>query len=327
MEALAVTILGNVLVTGGTGLLGSELVSQLIEHRESQKLVCLVRDEIPQSRFFTEGLKEQVIVVYGDIKDQQLISRVIADYDINTIFHLAAQTLVGQATTWPTDTFDSNIRGTWSVLEAARQLAVQRVIFASSDKAYGDLKGQSYDESHPLAGRFPYDVSKSCADLIAQSFAHSFGLHVAITRCGNFFGPGDLNLSRLIPGTIMSLLASKRPVVRSNGQFVRDYIYVADGAAAYRLLARQMVTQRLAGEPFNFSYGLKLTALDVIARIQKIMGTSLEPEILNEARNEIPVQCLEASKARTMLGWRPEYGFDEGLAKTIRWYRTNQSKL
>jgi CDP-glucose 4,6-dehydratase len=267
------------------------------------------------------------VVIHGDITDQALITRILADYEINTIFHLAAQTLVGQASRWPTDTFESNIKGTWTVLEAARLLNIQRVLVASSDKAYGNLHGNSYDEQHPLAGKYPYDVSKSCSDLIAQSYAHSFGLNVTITRCGNSFGPGDLNRSRLFPGTILSLMNNERPVVRSDGKFIRDYIYVSDGAAAYRLLAKAMISQNLAGQAFNFSYGLRMTVLDVIDQIQKQMGTDLAPLILNEARNEIPVQCLDAKKAKEQLNWKPAFGFEAGVDKSIAWYKETQPKI
>ena len=319
--------LGNVFVTGATGLLGSELVHQLIASGECQKIVCLVRDQLPQSRFFTEDMNKNVIVISGDVKDQNTIARVLADYEINTIFHLAAQTLVGQASRWPVDTFESNIKGTWCVLEAARLLKIDRVLIASSDKAYGDLHGNSYDEHHPLAGKYPYDVSKSCSDLIAQSYAHSFGLNVTITRCGNFFGPGDLNRSRVFPGTILSLLNNERPIVRSNGKFVRDYIYVSDGAAAYRLLAKSMTDNKLAGQAFNFSYGLRLSVLDVIEEIQRQMGTDLPPVILNEAKNEIPVQCLDAKKAKEQLNWQPSFGFEVGVEKSIDWYRRNIPRI
>lgn len=320
-------ILGNVFVTGGTGLLGSELVHQLLANNECQKLVCLIRDQLPQSRFYTEGMGSKAVVIRGDITDQALLTRVLADYEINTVFHLAAQTLVGQASRWPADTFESNIKGTWTVLEAARLLKINRVLVASSDKAYGNLNGNSYDEQHPLAGKYPYDVSKSCSDLIAQSYAHSFGLNVTITRCGNFFGPGDLNRSRLFPGTILSLLNNERPVVRSDGKFIRDYIYVSDGAAAYRLLAKAMVNQNLSGQAFNFSYGLRMTVLEVIDQIQKQMCTDLAPVILNEARNEIPVQCLDATKAKEQLNWAPAFGFETGIAKSISWYKETQPKI
>jgi len=313
---------GTTLITGATGLLGAELVNQLLESGESSRLVCLVRDFVPLSRFFTEGMERRVCVVRGDVRDLELISRTINEYDVRTIFHLAAQTLVEKANDLPTETLDVNIRGTWSVLEAARrhQNKVKAIVVASSDKAYGDLSGEKYDEQYPLAGRFPYDVSKSCTDLVTQSYAKSYGLNAAITRCGNFFGPGDLNENRIFPSTILSLLRNERPVLRSNGKYIRDYLYIADAASAYRSLATQMLQKPLSGEAFNFSYGLRMTVLDVVQSIKAAMGSRLEPVIQGTAENEIPTQSLDSTKAKTVLGWIPKYGFEEGIMKTIAWY-------
>lgn len=315
--------LGHAFVTGATGLLGSELVQQLLDSGDAGRVVCLVRDHVPMSRFFAEKFSDRVITVRGDIRDAELLDRTLNEYEISTVFHLAAQTLVGQANRRPADTLDVNIRGTWALLEAVRNNTprVKRTIIASSDKAYGNLKGEKYDESFALAGTHPYDVSKSCADLISHTYAHSFGLNVAVTRCGNFFGPGDLNESRLIPHAIVSFLKNQAPVIRSDGKFIRDYIYVGDGASAYRTLARQMTDNKHRGEAFNFSYGLRLSVLDVVDRVAKAMKVSIAPKVLAEAINEIPVQCLDSSKAARVLNWKPDLGFDQGLALTIAWYR------
>ena len=316
-------IFGNTFITGATGLLGSELVAQLLQNNETSKLVCLVRDHLPQSRYFAEGLSEKVVTIHGDIRNQELLDRVINEYEINTVFHLAAQTLVQQANLRPADTLDVNIRGTWALLEACRvnSKRIQRVVCASSDKAYGNLKGEKYDESFPLEGKHPYDVSKSCSDLISQTFAHSYGMNIAVTRCGNFFGPGDLNESRIIPHTIVSLLNNRAPIIRSDGKFIRDYIYVGDGAAAYRLLAKQMIEKPMPGEAFNFSYELRLSVLDIVKKIGSLMGKNIAPTILNQAFNEIPVQSLDSTKAKKILNWAPLFGLEAGMQQTIDWYQ------
>lgn len=320
-------IFGNVFITGSTGLLGSELLSQILQNKEASRVVCLVRDQLPDSRFFKDGMADKVIVVQGDLRDQNLIDRILNEYDINTVFHLAAQTIVGHANQRPTETLDVNIRGTWALMEACRLNSknVKTILFASSDKAYGNLNGERYDESYPLAGEHPYDVSKSCADLICQMYAKTYKTPVAITRCGNFFGPGDLNESRLFPSTILSVLKNERPQIRSNGLFIRDYIFVNDGAAAYRTLAKKMIESpaRFVGEAFNFSYELKLTVLDVVKVIMKQMDSKLEPEVLNQSSHEIPVQALNSAKAIKELNWKPLFGFEEGVKKTIDWYKSN----
>ncbi len=326
----------KVFITGGTGLLGSHLTRMLVEQGAS--VVALVRDFIPQSLFFHPSpewqLNQKVTVVHGEMEDFSLLERVVNEYEIDTIFHLAAQTLVGTANRGPLATFRANIEGTWNLLEAARlhPKRVQRIVIASSDKAYGNLQGEAYDESFPLRGEHPYDVSKSCADLIARSYFVSYGVPVAVTRCGNFFGPGDLNFSRIIPGTIKDVLQDKRPVVRSDGKYIRDYIFAEDGAHAYLTLAEAMTghgqNTKFAGEAFNFSYGLRLTVLDVVEAVLKIMErTDLKPDIRNEAANEIPVQCLDSTKAKTILNWKPRFGFEQGLIETVRWYRSQAESL
>jgi CDP-glucose 4,6-dehydratase len=309
-----------VLVTGGTGLVGSWLVQRLLH--SGAAVTCLVRDWVPQSELIQAGSLAQVRVVRGDLCDQALLERALGEYEIDTVFHLAAQTIVGIANRNPISTFESNIRGTWTLLEACRRSpAVKQIVVASSDKAYGDQEELPYNEETPLQGQHPYDVSKSCSDLIAHSYAVSFGLPVTITRCGNFYGGGDLNWNRIVPGTIRSIVRGERPIIRSDGQYVRDYFYVEDGAAAYMLLAEQMAANpALRGEAFNFSNELQITVLDLAQRILTLMNSRLEPDVRNEATNEIRHQYLSAEKARTLLGWDPLFTLDEGLQRTVDWY-------
>jgi CDP-glucose 4,6-dehydratase len=310
-----------VLVTGATGLVGSWLVRHLVQ--AGAQVVCLVRDWVPHAELVLSGLAEQVTLVRGDVCDQALLERALGEHEIATVLHLAAQTIVGIANRNPVSTFEANIRGTWSLLEACRRSPlVRQIVVASSDKAYGDQVQLPYDEETPLQGRHPYDVSKSCADLIAQSYAHTYGLPVVVTRCGNFYGGGDLNWNRIVPGTIRSVLRGQRPVIRSDGLHVRDYFYVEDGAAAYMHLAESLAEDRtLAGEAFNFSNEVQITVLELVERILRLMGSDLRPEVRNEASNEIRHQYLSAAKARQRLGWVPLYNLDSGLPRTVAWYR------
>lgn len=309
------------LVTGATGLVGGWLVRRLLEAEAD--VVCLVRDWVPQSEFVRARLSDRVKVVNGDVRHQSLVERVLGEYEIDTVIHLAAQTIVGIANRNPVSTFKSNIEGTWSLLEGARRSpAVKQIIIASSDKAYGEHKQLPYTEDAPLMGRHPYDVSKSCADLIAQSYAATYGLPVAITRCGNFYGGGDLNWNRIVPGTIRSVLRGERPVIRSDGKFVRDYFYAEDGAAANMLLAERLANDNtLTGQAFNFSNESQITVIDLVDRILELMKSSLQPDVRNEAVNEIREQYLSARKAREVLGWKPLFTLDDGLQRTIDWYR------
>jgi CDP-glucose 4,6-dehydratase len=317
------------LVTGATGLLGGWLVRALAD--AGADVVCLVRDWVPQSALLdggrgstaAGGLLGRVRVVTGDVRDQALLERALGEYEVDCVFHLAAQTVVGTANRNPVSTFESNVQGTWALLEACRRSPLVRaVVFASSDKAYGAHEQLPYDEDAPLRGRHPYDVSKSCADLIAQSYAATYDLPVAVTRCGNFYGGGDLNWNRLVPGTVRSALRGERPIVRSDGTLVRDYFYVEDGVGAYLVLAEALRARPdLAGQAFNFSNELQVTVLDMIRRILAALGSDLEPDVRNEARHEIPHQWLSAAKARRVLGWTPGFTLDDGLARTVAWYR------
>lgn len=311
-----------VFVTGGAGLVGSWLVRRLVE--AGADVVCLVRDWVPQSEMVRKGFLDKVRVVRGDVCDQELMERTLGEYEISTVIHLAAQTIVGIANRNPVSTFESNIKGTWSLLEACRRSPkVESIVVASSDKAYGDQPTLPYSEATPLEGRHPYDVSKSCADLISQMYARTFGVPVCITRCGNFFGPGDLNWNRIVPGTFRSAIRGERPIIRSDGTFVRDYIFVDDGAAAYLQVAEALSRDRsLAGEAFNFSNETPLTVSALVERILSAAGRSdLVPEIQNQASHEIREQFLDATKAKQRLGWNPRFTLDEGLAQTFGWYR------
>jgi CDP-glucose 4,6-dehydratase len=309
------------LVTGATGLVGGWLVRDLLA--TGADVVCLVRDWVPQCEFVRSRDLERTMIVRGDITDQALLERAMGEFEIDTIFHLAAQTIVGTANRNPVSTFDANIRGTWALLEAARRSpSVKQIVLASSDKAYGDQPNLPYREDAPLEGRHPYDVSKSCADLIAQAYATTYKLPVAITRCGNFYGGGDLNWSRIVPGTIRSLLSGQRPIIRSDGSLIRDYFFVEDGTAAYMLLAEKLAADRsLAGHAFNFSNELQVTVLQLVEAVSKALGADLLPDIRNEAANEIQHQYLSAAKARTLLGWEPLFTLEQGLSKTTDWYR------
>ena len=310
------------LVTGATGLVGGWLVPRL--SAAGADVVCLVRDWIPESELVRSGMIDRTRVVRGDVEDEALLARVIGEYEVKTVIHLAAQTIVGIANRNPTATFEANIAGTWRLLEACRRTGgVESIVMASSDKAYGDHEQLPYTEEAPLQGRHPYDVSKSCADLIGQTYATTYDLPVVITRCGNFYGGGDLNWSQIVPGTIRSVLRGQRPIIRSDGQFVRDYFYVEDGAAAYMLLAERMAADAsLGGEEFNFSNETQVTVLELANRILELMGSDLEPDIRNEAVHEIRHQSLSAAKARSRLGWSPLWTLDEGLRRTIAWYQS-----
>jgi CDP-glucose 4,6-dehydratase len=309
------------LITGATGLVGSWLVRRLVEAQAD--VVCLVRDWVPQSELVRSSQLERVKVVRGDVREQATLERILGEYEIQTVIHLAAQTIVTIANRNPVSTFEANIAGTWALLEACRRSPkVAQIVLASSDKAYGDHDKLPYTEETPLVGRHPYDVSKSCADLIAQAYATTYGSPVVITRCGNFYGGGDLNWNRIVPGTIRSILRGQRPVIRSDGTFIRDYFYVEDGAIAYMLLAEKLAgDSSLKGRAFNFSNEIQITVRQLVDRIRELMTWPLEPDVRNEASNEIVHQYLSAAAARRDLGWKPQFSLDDGLVRTIDWYR------
>jgi CDP-glucose 4,6-dehydratase len=310
-----------VLVTGAAGLLGSWLCEALVAR--GADVVALVRDLVPQSLFHTGVAGSRCTTVFGDLRDGRLVERALAEYEIDAVFHLGAQTIVEHALRDPANTMRSNIEGTWEVLDACRRSGrPTRIVVASSDKAYGSQPQLPYQEEHPLAGRHPYDVSKSCTDLIAQSYASTYELPIVVTRCGNLYGGGDLNWSRLVPGTIRSALAGRRPVLRSDGTLIRDYLYVEDAAEAYIGLSERAHEPGIAGEAWNFSNELQLTAADMTRRVLAACGRDdLEPDIRGEAVHEIAHQYLSAAKARARLGWTPAHGLDEGLRRTVAWYR------
>ncbi|HQY47139.1 MAG TPA: NAD-dependent epimerase/dehydratase family protein [Usitatibacteraceae bacterium] len=308
-------------MTGATGLLGSWVVPELV--RRGAEVVALVRDGAPRSILARDGWLDRIVTVRGSLSDDGLLRRAFAEYGIETAFHLGAQTLVGVAKVDPVGTLEANVRGTWLLLEAARQAGVKQVLVASSDKAYGDSANLPYFEDHPLQGRFPYDVSKSCTDLVTTMYARTFGLCACIVRCGNLFGGGDLNFSRLIPGVIRATVRNEPFLIRSDGKFVRDFLYVEDAADAYLALAEKMAADpSLAGEAFNFGLELRPTMLELTEKVLGMMGRSdLRPVVQNIASAEIREQYLDAGKARARLGWKPRHGMDEGLKRTIDWYR------
>lgn len=317
----------NALVTGASGLLGSWLTEELVAR--GARVTCLVRDWVPDSRLLGGDLLGRVNVVRGALEDLGVVLRALNEYEIDSVFHLGAQTIVGTASRSPLSTFESNIQGTWVLLEACRLCPdlVQRVIVASSDKAYGVHEKLPYDETTPLQGCFPYDVSKSCADLITFSYHKTYGTPVAVTRCGNLYGGGDLNLNRLIPGTIVAALDGQRPPIRSDGTYVREYFYVRDAVEAYLHLAERMPGDGITGEAFNFGVEKPSSVLEVVTAILAAAGRSdLEPEILNAAKHEIPAQWLDCSKAHDRLGWQARWTLERGLAETVLWYRAWRGK-
>lgn len=312
----------RVFVTGATGIVGSWLTRRLVE--SGAYVVALVRDADPQSELFRSGTAQRVSIVNGALEDYTAVERVINEHETDTVFHLGAQTIVGTALRSPLPTFEANIRGSYNLLEACRRLKglVCAVVVASSDKAYGDSEVLPYTEDMPPLGRHPYDVSKSCTDLIASTYAHTYGLPVAIARCGNIYGGGDLNWSRIVPGTIRSAVEGSRPVLRSDGTFIRDYLFVNDVVEAYLILAGAVTEGRAKGEAYNFSTESKITALEMMRAVLCAMDAEhLEPVVANTAEAEIRHQYLDSRKAREQLNWVPRYSLGEGLARTAEWYR------
>jgi CDP-glucose 4,6-dehydratase len=311
----------RVFVTGCTGILGSWLTLALLE--AGADVVGLIRDRVPLSNLRLSGAEQRITAVDGDIADGELLERVLNEYEIEVVFHLAAQPLVRLANRAPLGTFETNIRGTWLLLEACRRSpTVKRIVIASSDKAYGDQDTLPYSETAPLQGRHPYDVSKSCADLIAQAYYTTYRLPVAVTRCGNIYGGGDLNWDRIVPGTMRSVLRGEAPVIRSDGTLLRDYLHVADIVEGYLRLAERLEDPALHGEAFNFGMDDPKTVLEIAQAIIAISDCrDLEPIVLNQASHEIGRQYLASDKAHRLLDWRAQYSLEEGLRKTLAWYR------
>lgn len=309
------------LVTGATGLVGSWLVKALLEKGAS--VVCLIRDWDPQSELIRSGIVNETSVVSGRLEDFEDVHRAIVDHETDTVFHLGAQAIVGSALRSPYATFEANIRGTYNLLEACRLQSdlVKRVAVASSDKAYGTADVLPYTEDMPAQGRHPYDVSKSCTDLIAATYHETYGLPVAIARCGNIYGGGDLNWSRIVPGTIRSLYQGQRPVLRSDGTFLRDYVYVQDAAEVYMQLAEGIDREEVRGEAFNFGPAKPSSVVEIVKKIGEVMGREdLEPVILNQARAEIKDQYLDSSKAARLLNLPEPKPLEVGLCETVEWY-------
>ena len=311
----------NVLITGCTGLLGSWLTETLVGAEAN--VVGLIRDHVPQSQLYRSGTIEHMTAVRGELCDYELLERTIAEYEVEYIYHLAAQTIVGTANRAPLSTFETNIRGTYMLLEAARRNdTVRGVVVASSDKAYGDQPDLPYTEDAPLAGNHPYDVSKSCADLIAQTYAHSYRLPVVIMRCANLYGGGDLNWNRILPGTLRSVINGERPIIRSDGSFRRDYLFVQDAVRGYLTAVHCLADATQFGQAFNLGTGHPIAALDLVKTVIKVSEyPDLKPIILDAAKNEIQDQYLCSDKARRVLEWEPQFSLERGLAETMKWYR------
>jgi CDP-glucose 4,6-dehydratase len=311
----------RVFVTGPTGIVGSWLVRALLA--EGAQVVAFVLDADPQSELYRSGDIGRVSVVHGALEDFRALERGIVGQEVDSVFHLGAQAIVETAHRAPFGTFETNIRGTYNLLEVCRLHAdrVRRAVVASSDKAYGETAELPYTESAPLDGRHPYEVSKSCADLLARSYHHAYGLPVGIARCGNIYGGGDLHWDRIVPGTIRSLLRGERPIIRSDGTYVRDYLYVKDCVAGYLTLGAALDRPEVAGEAFNFSAESWVRVSEIVTAIQKVMGrTDLEPVVQNAARREIRSQSLSSRKARERLGWKASFDLQTGLRETVAWY-------
>jgi len=311
----------NVFVTGATGILGSWLVKNLL--KEKVNITILKRDHVPNSELELSGSIKKVNVVHGSLDDYWTVERALNEYEIDTCFHLAAQAIVQTANRSPLPTFEANIRGTWNLLEALRNSKlIKRVVVASSDKAYGDQEDLPYKEDKsPLLGLNPYDASKSCCDLLSQSYARTYKLPIGIARCGNIYGGGDFNFNRLIPGTIKSILNNEQIIIRSDGTYVRDYFYVEDAVDAFITLAKSLDQKKIWGEAFNFSPERHITVLGIVNKIIKISNSKSRPKILSQATNEIKEQYLDCSKAHKLLGWKAKTQLDEGLKKTFIWYK------
>jgi CDP-glucose 4,6-dehydratase len=309
------------LVTGARGFAGSWLCRALLD--EGAEVVALDRGRPRLSGLTLQGIASEVVDAEGDLRDRELVARTLTEHRVTTVFHLAAQTIVGSANASPAPTFEANVEGTWVLLEACREAGVERVVVASSDKAYGPHQELPYREDAALQPTFPYDVSKAAADLIARSYWHTFGLPVAVTRFANLYGGGDLNFSRLIPEAVCAALDGRRPVLRSDGSPERDFIYVEDAARAYLAVASALDAGPARGEAFNAGAGRPHSVGEIVALVSELSGTELEPDIRGGGNppGEIDRQYLDSTKIRELCGWRPEVDLREGLRRTLDWYR------
>jgi CDP-glucose 4,6-dehydratase len=317
----------SVLVTGGYGLLGSWLVSALLD--AGARVVLLQRDVVPRSALVLSGAEPRCDIVRGDLLDRGLLERAVGEYEVRTVFHLAAQTIVGTAQRSPLPTFEVNVRGTWLLLEACRLGGVEEVVVAASDKAYGAHDELPYREDFALQPHFPYDASKAAADIIARSYFHAYGLRVATTRFANLYGGGDLNLSRLVPEAVTAALEGRRPVIRSDGTPERDFLYVEDAVAAYLAIRGALADGRAAGEAFNAGGDRPHAVGEVVALVCRVAGTDVEPDIRGAGTpaGEIDRQYVDSSKLREWTGWAPAVGLDEGVRRTVAWYREHAGAL
>lgn len=315
------------LVTGAYGFIGSALVGGLLQRGVG--VTVLRRDSILRSTLLIENLESSVNVVTGDATDSSLVERALADYEVDTVFHLAAQTIVGTAKRSPLTTWEVNVGGTWTMLEACRRLGVQRVVVAASDKAYGDSDDLPYREDTALQPRYPYETSKAAADLIARSYWPTFGVPVATTRLANVYGGGDLHRSRLIPEVVDAVLAGRRPIIRSDGTPERDLLFVDDAVAAYLAVADALDGEGARGEAFNAGGGRSYAVREVVELICRIAGSDVEPDIQGQAipYREIDRQYVDSSKLNELTGWQPRVSLEEGLRRTVDWYRANPGVL
>jgi CDP-glucose 4,6-dehydratase len=317
----------SVFVTGAYGLLGGWLVKAL--HARGARVTVLKRDVVTASALVLEGTERLVNVVHGDVCDARLLERALAEYEVDTVFHLAAQTIVGVANRSPASTFDTNIRGTWTLLEACRHENIARVVVASSDKAYGAHDELPYRETSALRPEHPYDVSKAATDLIARSYWHTFGLPVAVIRCANRYGGGDFNFSRLVPEAIVAAIERRAPVIRSDGTPERDFLYVEDAVAAYLAVCELLGDGGAGGEAFNAGGRAPRSVLEVVELVCRLAGTDVEPDVRGTGTpaGEIDRQWVDSSKLQAATGWEPAVDLEEGLRRTIAWYREHLGAL